>query len=118
MIDSSVDTHQRLVVHQVTGALVLNELQQAVQFSSQHPAAAIVWDFRKTTHDYDPLQALQTLTTLLAWNKEDISTNKRAFIVNTQSHHDLLEQVLSRSPAPWSWALFLDADQALAWVAT
>lgn len=106
------------VTHVIAGEVTVAEINQAIAATSVIPQAdvPVLWDLRDLNLDTQEGPLSEVVPRLIDLAKNQMSTEKRAFVVADQPAVTWLEGVLGRAHAPWPWVVFLELDVALAWL--
>lgn len=106
------------VTHVVMGEVSSADINQAIAATSVIPQAdvPVLWDLRDLDLDSQGGQLSDTLPGLIDLAKNQMSTEKRAFVLADEAGVAWLEGILARARAPWPWVVFTDRAAALAWL--
>lgn len=106
------------VTHVIAGEVTVADIKQAIAATSVIPQAdvPVLWDLRDLDLDAQGGTLSEVVPELINLAKNQMSTEKRAFVVADATALEWLEKILGRAHAPWPWVVFVDLDAALAWL--
>lgn len=106
------------VTHVAVGQVTSADINQAIAATAVIPQAdvPVLWDLRDLDLDSEDGQLSEVLPALIDLAKNQMSTEKRAFVVVDLAAVQWLEPILGRAHAPWPWVVFVEMDAALAWL--
>lgn len=87
----------------------------AIQHTLQHGELPVLWDVRELDLSATLLHYEDSLRSLIARWRPEMSSEKRAFIVTGEVCREF-EAFLGRLNLPWSWAVFETSEAALDWL--
>ena len=117
MITISVLDKGELFQQQVQGVLGEEDIRIAAsRFDPREEDRPVLWDLTEAEFNPSDEYYEQSLSEIFRDNQSRVTEQGRAFLVCDQDQYHRVSDVLKVLDPPWSWAVFVDRDLALAWL--
>jgi hypothetical protein len=107
---------QKHVLQKVIGQIEFEELQQAIAEASSYPDSPVLWDLREVPFNGSADSVKAQVPRIISFLNAQMSSEKRAFVVQTTAQLDFLHDLFGSATVPWPWALFTSYKDAVLWI--
>ena len=115
MLDTLYTHDERVIVHQIDGALVVREIARMTQATNTKAVHAVVWDLTNAVFELDDNTYRVSIGTTAQFAKQTVP---RLLITSSEQHYQRVQHVMDLIQAPWPWIQFRSMEEAQLWLDT